>query len=244
MHGYSHYKDKAKVILESVGMKSQADKLVRYYSGGQRRKLSVGVALLAPTKMIILDEPTAGIDPRIQARRDIWELILGVRKHSQSAIMLTSHSMDECEALCSRIAVLNKGKLIAIGESQTLKSLYGNNYTMTMTVPSGDESVKSEVKKEVEQTFTDSVIKTTEESKTLNLKWLIPKRPNDKWSEKFSQMQQLAQKYNIQDYCLAQSSLEDAFLKLSETKDSNSGRSSVKKSADKGQIRKRQKQKQ
>lgn len=94
------------------------------------------MALLAPTKMIILDEPTAGIDPRvcylsalslqyllIQARRDIWDLILEVRKHSQSAIMLTSHSMDECEALCSRIAVLNRGKLIATGESQTLKSL-------------------------------------------------------------------------------------------------------------------------
>ncbi|PAV78707.1 hypothetical protein WR25_10459 isoform B [Diploscapter pachys] len=219
MHGYSHYKDKAKVILESVEMVPQADKLVRYYSGGQRRRLSVGAALLAPTKMIILDEPTAGIDPR--ARREIWELLLEVRKHSQSAIMLTSHSMDECEALCSRIAVLNKGKLIAIGESQTLKSLYGNNYTMTMTVPSGDESMKSEVKKEVEQTFTDSVIKTTEESKTLNLKWLIPKRPNDKWSEKFSQMQQLAQKYDIKDYCLAQSSLEDAFLRLSEPNGNN-----------------------
>ena len=110
--------------------------ILLFFSGGQRRKLSVGVALLALMKMIILDEPTAGIDPRvcylsafslqyllIQARRDIWELILGVRKHSQSAIMLTSHSMDECEALCSRIAVLNRGKLIAIGESQTLKSL-------------------------------------------------------------------------------------------------------------------------
>ncbi|PAV58207.1 hypothetical protein WR25_26668 [Diploscapter pachys] len=235
MHGYSHYKDKAKVILESVGMLPHADKLVRYYSGGQRRKLSVGVALLALMKMIILDEPTTGIDPK--ARRDIWKLLLGVRKHSQSAIMLTSHSMDECEALCSRIAVLNKGELIAIGESQTLKSLYGNNYTMTMTVPSEDESVKSEVKKEVEETFTDSVIKTTEESKTLNLKWLIPKKPDDKWSNKFSQMQQLAQKYNIKDYCLGQSSLEDAFLRLSETNDKNYP-SFMKNSADKGETEK------
>ncbi|PAV75559.1 hypothetical protein WR25_01122 [Diploscapter pachys] len=126
--------------------------------------------------------------------------------------------------------------MLIIGLSNCL--MYGNNYTMTMTVPSGDESVKSEVKKEVEQTFTDSVIKTTEESKTLNLKWLIPKKSSDKWSSKFSQMQQLAQKYNIQDYCLAQSSLEDAFLRLSET-NGNNDPGFVKNSADDGETNKK-----
>lgn len=121
MHGFENYQAKAELILECVGMQAHADKLVRYYSGGQKRKVSVGVALLAPTQMIILDEPTAGIDPK--ARREVWELLLWCREHSNSALMLTSHSMDECEALCSRIAVLNRGMLIAIGTSQDLKSL-------------------------------------------------------------------------------------------------------------------------
>lgn len=69
----------------------------------------------------MLDEPTAGIDPK--TRRYIWELLLAV-KQQNVAILLTSHSMDECEALCNRIAFMNKGSLISIGSSQYLKSKF------------------------------------------------------------------------------------------------------------------------
>ncbi|VDL68079.1 unnamed protein product [Nippostrongylus brasiliensis] len=122
MHGFPQPEDMADLVLRNVGMVDHADKLVRYYSGGQRRKISVGLALLAPTRIIILDEPTAGIDPK--ARREIWEVLSIMRDSSQSALLLTSHSMDECEALCSRVAILRKGRLIAIGTSQQLKSRY------------------------------------------------------------------------------------------------------------------------
>ncbi|XGW14102.1 hypothetical protein V3C99_000419 [Haemonchus contortus] len=120
MHGFPHPADITDVVLRVVGMTNHADKLVRYCSGGQRRKISVGLAMLAPTRVIILDEPTAGIDPK--ARREIWKALSVIRDSIETAILLTSHSMDECEALCSRIAILHRGRMVAIGTSQQLKS--------------------------------------------------------------------------------------------------------------------------
>lgn len=210
MHGFEKYKEKAELILECVGMQAHGDKLVRFYSGGQKRKISVGVALLAPTQMIILDEPTAGIDPK--ARREVWELLLWCREHSNSALMLTSHSMDECEALCSRIAVLNRGSLIAIGSSQELKSLYGNNYTMTLTLY--EPAQRDVIVQLVAARLPNSVLKTTSTNKTLNLKWQIPKEKDDCWSEKFEMVQRLAKDLGVKDFILAQSSLEETFLRL------------------------------
>lgn len=210
MHGFENYKAKAELILECVGMIAHADKLVRFYSGGQKRKISVGVALLAPTQMIILDEPTAGIDPK--ARREVWELLLWCREHSNSALMLTSHSMDECEALCSRIAVLNRGSLIAIGSSQELKSLYGNNYTMTLSLYEPNQ--RDMVVQLVQTRLPNSVLKTTSTNKTLNLKWQIPKEKEDCWSAKFEMVQALAKDLGVKDFILAQSSLEETFLRL------------------------------
>ncbi|CAI2348374.1 unnamed protein product [Caenorhabditis sp. 36 PRJEB53466] len=210
MHGFEKYYEKAELILECVGMQAHGDKLVRYYSGGQKRKISVGVALLAPTQMIILDEPTAGIDPK--ARREVWELLLWCREHSNSALMLTSHSMDECEALCSRIAVLNRGQLIAIGTSQDLKSLYGNNYTMTLTLHGPEQ--RDVIVQLVADRLPNSVLKTTSTNKTLNLKWQIPKEKGDYWSDKFEMVQKLAKDLQVKDFILAQSSLEETFLRL------------------------------
>ncbi|KHJ94176.1 ABC transporter, ATP-binding protein [Oesophagostomum dentatum] len=87
--------------------------------GGQKRRVSIGTALLNPSKLVILDEPTAGLDP--EARHHIWSLLKFVRSGGR-ALLLSSHSMEECEALCSRIGVLVKGRLVAIGASQALKS--------------------------------------------------------------------------------------------------------------------------
>ncbi|CAI5445255.1 unnamed protein product [Caenorhabditis angaria] len=217
MHGFKKYQEKAELVLECVGMRQNADKLCRYYSGGQKRKISVGVALLSPTQMIILDEPTAGIDPK--ARREIWELLIWTRQNSNSALMLTSHSMDECEALCSRIAVLNRGKLIAIGTSQELKSLYGNSYTMTLTLNS--EQNRENLVADVKSIIPAAILKTSQTNKTSNLVWHIPKKSNDKWSEKFEMVQNLARHLNVNDFILSQSSLEETFLQLSNSNKSN-----------------------
>lgn len=119
LNGFHQVEQRVNKVLESIRMTQQADKLVQFYSGGQKRRLSIGVTLMSKTQFIMLDEPTAGIDP--STRRKIWQLIQAVRKQNV-AILLTSHSMEECEALCNRIGFMNKGALISIGSSQHLKS--------------------------------------------------------------------------------------------------------------------------
>ncbi|KHJ97276.1 hypothetical protein OESDEN_02743 [Oesophagostomum dentatum] len=92
-----------------------------FCSGGQKRRISIGVALMNPSKLVILDEPTSGIDP--ETRHRVWALLQAMRI-SGRALVLSSHSMEECEAICSRIGILVKGRLVAIGPSQALKSMY------------------------------------------------------------------------------------------------------------------------
>ncbi|KHJ86592.1 ABC transporter, ATP-binding protein [Oesophagostomum dentatum] len=211
MHGFPKPGALAELVLHAVGMIDHADKLIRYYSGGQRRKISVGLALLAPTKIIILDEPTAGIDPK--ARREIWEVLSMMRDSSESSLLLTSHSMDECEALCSRIAILQKGRMIAIGTSQQLKSRFGNSFTITMVAPRLEE--RDDVIEGVQRAFPDATLKTPKESLTLSLKWQIPRRETDRWSTLFREVQSLAASLGVADFCVTQSSLEETFLRLS-----------------------------
>ncbi|VDK31430.1 unnamed protein product, partial [Anisakis simplex] len=83
---------------------SISDEDNRNFSGGQRRRLSVGLALITQARLIILDEPTAGIDPK--TRRQIWDLLSAMREQ-RCAMLLTSHSMDECEVLCTRIGIMH-----------------------------------------------------------------------------------------------------------------------------------------
>ena len=82
-------------------------------SGGNKRKLSLGVALIASPSVIFLDEPTTGVDP--SSRRKIWSVLQHHQKENSCSIILCSHSMEECEVLCSRIGIMLKGQFKCIG---------------------------------------------------------------------------------------------------------------------------------
>lgn len=110
---------------------------------------------MSRASLIMLDEPTAGIDPK--TRRHIWNLLKAVRVRKEIAILLTSHSMDECEALCSRIGFLNKGSLISIGTSQHLKSRYGNSFLLTFTVENPNKHNCDVLNAEVKMVFGEEV---------------------------------------------------------------------------------------
>ena len=88
-----------------------ADKASKGYSGGNKRKLSLAIALIANPPILFLDEPTTGMDP--VSRRFMWNLISEISK--DRAVVLTSHFMEECDALCTRIGILSRGKLKCIG---------------------------------------------------------------------------------------------------------------------------------
>jgi ABC-2 type transport system ATP-binding protein len=99
-------------VVELVGLKEKRDNRVRLLSGGQRRRLDLGLALVGDPELIFLDEPTTGFDPG--ARRRAWETIRGLRSLGKT-ILLTTHYLDEAEQLADRVAVLRQGEIVASG---------------------------------------------------------------------------------------------------------------------------------
>ena len=107
-----------KDTLEFMELTGQADRLVRKYSGGMKRRLMIGAALMHKPKILFLDEPTVGLDP--QVRRKIWDTIR-IKNQEGMTVVLTTHYIEEAEELCERVAIMHKGKLIALDTVESLK---------------------------------------------------------------------------------------------------------------------------
>jgi ABC-2 type transport system ATP-binding protein len=121
-------------VIELVGLKGKADVRGGLLSGGQQRRVDVALALIGDPELVFLDEPTTGFDP--SARRSAWEMIDGLRRLGKT-IFLTTHYMDEAEALADRIAVLSAGQIVAEGTPGTLGGRDTAAYEITFTLPDG-----------------------------------------------------------------------------------------------------------
>lgn len=106
-----------KAFLDDVNLAEKADSFVENLSGGQKQRFSIAAALVHNPKVFFMDEPTTGLDP--QARRNLWDLVREVRDRGISVI-LTTHYMEEAEILCDRVAVMDKGSIIALDSPQKL----------------------------------------------------------------------------------------------------------------------------
>ncbi|MGH0155462.1 UNVERIFIED_CONTAM: hypothetical protein FKN15_046681 [Acipenser sinensis] len=143
-------------VLRALLLEPHADKLVRCYSGGNKRKLSAGMALIGGPPVIFLDEPSTGMDP--VARRLLWDAVTRTRE-SGKAVIITSHSMEECEALCTRLAVMVNGQFKCLGSPQHLKSKFGSGYTLLAKMRVEEEQDLQRLKDFIESTFHESVLK-------------------------------------------------------------------------------------
>ena len=110
--------------LAFMGLEDAADKLVRTYSGGMIRRLEIVQCVLHRPQVLFLDEPTVGLDPL--ARRAIWEHISQLRAERGTTVFLTTHMMEEADRLCSRVAIMHHGKLVALGTPAELKASIGD----------------------------------------------------------------------------------------------------------------------
>ncbi|KAF5274074.1 hypothetical protein FQR65_LT04472 [Abscondita terminalis] len=121
--------------LHALGLDEYADKLCGKYSGGNKRKLSMAIALIGSPLLVMLDEPTSGVDP--VSRRKLWDT-LNVIQHQEikPSIILTSHSMEECEALCNKLAIMKSGELECYGTIPKLKEKYGQGFTVMLKLKS------------------------------------------------------------------------------------------------------------
>uniref|UniRef100_A0A8C2XHY4 P-type phospholipid transporter n=1 Tax=Cyclopterus lumpus TaxID=8103 RepID=A0A8C2XHY4_CYCLU len=115
--------------VKKLGLTQYAEREAGGYSGGNKRKLSTAISLIGAPPVIFLDEPTTGMDPK--AKRFLWNCILSVTKEGR-AVVLTSHSMEECEALCTRMAIMVNGRFQCLGSVQHLKNRFGDGYTIIL----------------------------------------------------------------------------------------------------------------
>lgn len=116
--GYYDTPADPRAILALVGLVEKRDSRVKTLSGGQKRRLDLALALVANPQLLFLDEPTVGFDP--QARRDAWEVIRRQRERGLT-VFLTTQAMDEAEALCDRVAIIERGTIIALDTPQGLQ---------------------------------------------------------------------------------------------------------------------------
>ena len=125
-------------LINCIGLSRHAHKMSFQYSGGNKRKLSVAIALLANPDLVFLDEPSTGMDPA--SLTDVYSCVwMWTRSGKNRSIVLTTHSMEEADSLSNRIGILVNGKLAVLGTSQELKSSFGRNYTFEGTMAAGED---------------------------------------------------------------------------------------------------------
>lgn len=107
-------------VIEIVNLGEKKKSYVQNLSGGQRQKLALAIALLNNAPLLLLDEPTTGLDPT--ARREIWNILMNLKKTNKTSLILTTHYMEEAEYLCDRIIIMDKGKILAQGTLDDLLS--------------------------------------------------------------------------------------------------------------------------
>lgn len=126
-------------LAKSFGFMKHIDKETKAYSGGNKRKLSTALAVIGSPAIVYLDEPTTGMDPA--ARRQLWNMVCRLRDSGKS-IVLTSHSMEECEALCTRLAIMVNGEFKCIGSTQHLKNKFSKGLILKIKVQKTGEAFK------------------------------------------------------------------------------------------------------
>jgi ABC-2 type transport system ATP-binding protein len=127
LHG-AERKNRIAEALQFVNLAESANKLVKTYSGGMIRRLEIAQAMLHRPAVLILDEPTVGLDP--VARRTVWERLLDLRQTYGMTILISTHGMDEADELCDQLAILHLGKIAAVGNPAELKAAVGPDATL------------------------------------------------------------------------------------------------------------------
>jgi ABC-2 type transport system ATP-binding protein len=122
-------------VIRIAQLDEQRSARVGGLSGGQKQRLAMACALVGDPELLFMDEPTTGLDP--QARRHLWDLVDGL-KHAGRTIILTTHYMDEAERLCDRVAIMDHGRIIALGTPQQLIASVGGDHIVELAIVRGD----------------------------------------------------------------------------------------------------------
>ena len=137
-------KERVNEIIDIVGLEEKQKSYVVNLSGGQRQRLAIGIALINKPAILLLDEPTTGLDPN--ARREIWEILRNLKEKSETSMILTTHYMEEAENLCDYIVIMDSGTILKEGTLNQLLEEETNEKVVEFTVENGQlpDFVKSD----------------------------------------------------------------------------------------------------
>ncbi len=129
---YDENKTRVAEVIELIGLDEKRKSYVVKLSGGQRQRLALGIALLNHPKILLLDEPTTGLDPN--ARREIWKILLELKKESKTSLLLTTHYMEEAEQLCDYVIIMDNGSILKEGSVTQLLNNENGSKTIEFTL--------------------------------------------------------------------------------------------------------------
>lgn len=192
-------------LVDDIGMRSQADVKAENLSGGQKRRLSIAIAAVGDPKVLILDEPTSGVDPFSQ--RFLWDMIRGYRKGR--CIIITTQSMQEADVFADRKLIISQGRLRCAGTSLFLKNRFGQGYHLTMAV---NKDYKEDEITEAVQSNVPGAEKIR--SHAGELAYILPKDLITQFPALFHRLDENLSMYGIQGYGVSLTTMEEIFLKL------------------------------
>nr|XP_019968212.1 PREDICTED: retinal-specific ATP-binding cassette transporter-like [Paralichthys olivaceus] len=192
--------------VQKLGLTEYAGVCAGTYSGGNKRKLSTAIAMIGCPALVLLDEPTTGMDPH--SRRFLWNAIMSVIQDGR-AVVLTSHSMEECEALCTRLAIMVNGTFKCLGTIQHLKYKFGDGYIVTMKIKAAKAGVSPEL--EPVESFIESCFPgCVQREKHYNtLQYEIA---SSSLARIFQVVVANKERLSIEDYSVSQTTLDQVFV--------------------------------
>jgi ATP-binding cassette subfamily A (ABC1) protein 3 len=215
-------------LIESLTLTPHANKKSGSYSGGNKRKLSLGVAIIGNPNVLFIDEASSGMDP--VARRKMWDIISTIAQHR--SVILTTHSMEEAEALCTRVAIMTSGRMRCLGSVTHLKNKFLDGYTVDIQCwnNAGEDDVDVVEKYVLEEAFKQNERRVVlAERHGVFLRFDVENHRREGrdgngggTGEIFRQMEEMKRNsdmFAIEDYSIAQCTLEQVFLRLAKDDD-------------------------
>ncbi|OCT61980.1 cholesterol transporter ABCA5 [Xenopus laevis] len=203
-------KEVTRRIVETLDLKEHLQEPAKKLSVGNQRKLSFALSMLGNPDIVLLEEPSTGMDPK--NKQIMWKLIRTTLKGKEQAAVITTHSMEEAEAICDRVAIMVSGQLRYIGSVQHLKSKFGRYFSLELKLDTRarDQNVEL-IHKEILQIFPNA---SHQESFSSLMSYKVPKEDVESLSQTFSELEQVKQMYNIEEYIFSQATLEQVFIEL------------------------------
>ncbi|KAK1794086.1 hypothetical protein P4O66_010988, partial [Electrophorus voltai] len=198
-------------VVNALELKEHLHKQAKNLSAGLKRKLCFALSMLGNPQIVLLDEPSSGMDPKSKQR--MWRAMRAAFKNKQRGAILTTHYMEEAEAVCDRVAIMVSGQLRCIGSIQHLKGKYGRGYSLEIKLReelTGLQQVAL-LHKEILRIFPHAA---RQESFATLMVYKIPMEDVKSLAKAFSQLESAKQNFNFEEYNFSQSTLEQVFMEF------------------------------